>query len=36
MDALGRLHEELSELVMERIEENPEVQEIWQEVGQRI
>ena len=36
MDALKRLHEELSDFAMKRIEENPEVHEDWPGTNQRI
>ena len=36
MDALKKLHKELSDFAIKRIEENPKDHEIWPGVGQRI
>ena len=36
MDALKKLHKELSDFAMKRIEENPEVHEDWPGVGRRL
>ena len=36
MDALKRLHKELSDFAIERIEDNPDVYEDWPGTGQRI
>lgn len=36
MDALKKLHQELSDFAIKRIEENPEVYEDWPGTGQRI
>ena len=36
MDALKRLHEELSDFAIERIEDNPDVYEDWPGTNQHI